>query len=328
MAPVADQLAADVRELQAKVPTAEMSVASVGNGAKELLDEVATGKITGEEEAFSHTDLVDFQANLDGARKAYDVLRPLVADAELLASWTPPSPRSRTQLDVHRTATGFVSYETVDEAQRRELSRVVDGLGEPLSQLTRRPSGVSTTGGLSRRHLLVGAGALGAAGLAGAAAAAATGRRRRPGPAPVTFEGAHQAGIATPVQGHLHFASYDVTTTERAALVALLQDWTAAARDMTADRPVGGSDPGSRLAPPSDTGEAIGLDAANLTLTVGFGPSLVRRPVRAGGAATGRPGRPAGVPRGHAGPRHGATATWRSRPAPTTRRSRCTRCAT
>ena len=53
-----------------QVPTAEMSVASIGNGAKELLDEVATGKITGEEEAFSHTDLVDFQANLDGAKKA------------------------------------------------------------------------------------------------------------------------------------------------------------------------------------------------------------------------------------------------------------------
>ncbi len=84
LAPVADQLATDVRELQGRVPTADMSVASIGNGAKELLDEVATGKITGEEEAFSHTDLVDFQANLDGAKKAYDVLRPLVSDEDLL----------------------------------------------------------------------------------------------------------------------------------------------------------------------------------------------------------------------------------------------------
>ncbi len=43
---------------------------------------------------------------------------------------------------------------------------------------------------------------------------------------------------------------------------------------MTANRRVGGSGAASRLAPPSDTGEAVGLDAANLTLTVGFGPSL------------------------------------------------------
>jgi len=136
MAPVADQLAADVRELQVKVPTAEMSVASIGNGAKELLDEVATGKITGEEEAFSHTDLVDFQANLDGAREAYDVLRPLVSDAALLATLDAAFTAVQDELDIHRAGTGFVSYDTVDEPARRELSRVVDGLGEPLSQLT------------------------------------------------------------------------------------------------------------------------------------------------------------------------------------------------
>jgi deferrochelatase/peroxidase EfeB len=126
--------------------------------------------------------------------------------------------------------------------------------------------------GLSRRHLIMGAGALGAAGAAGALAVEATAGgpdRRR-----VDFHGAHQAGIATAVQGHLHFASYDVTTTDRTALVALLQDWTAAAREMTADRRVGGGGSESRLAPPSDTGEAAGLDAANLTLTVGFGPGL------------------------------------------------------
>jgi iron uptake system component EfeO len=136
LAPVADQLAADVRELQEKVPTAEMSVASVGNGAKELLDEVATGKITGEEEAFSHTDLVDFQANLDGAKKAYDVLRPLVSDRNLLAELDAAFAAVQEQLDEHRAGDTFVSYDTVTEAQRRELSRVVDGLGEPLSQLT------------------------------------------------------------------------------------------------------------------------------------------------------------------------------------------------
>ena len=133
---------------------------------------------------------------------------------------------------------------------------------------------MSTSGGVSRRHLLVGAGALGAVGVAGGLAAAATAGDGSEPSGRVAFHGDHQAGIATPVQGHLHFASYDVTTTDRSALVALLQDWTAAARDMTVNRPVGDGEPRSRLAPPSDTGEAIGLDAANLTLTVGFGPSL------------------------------------------------------
>ena len=128
--------------------------------------------------------------------------------------------------------------------------------------------------GLSRRHLIAGAGVLGAAGVAGALAVDAAATDGGPDRRQVDFHGAHQAGIATPVQGHLHFASYDVTTTDRAALVALLQDWTAAAREMTADRRVGGSGSQSRLAPPSDTGEAVGLDAANLTLTVGFGPGL------------------------------------------------------
>ena len=136
MAPVADQLLADVRELQAKVPNAEMSVASIGNGAKELLDEVATGKITGEEEAFSHTDLVDFQANLDGAAKAYDVLRPLVSRRR--AARHPRrcrSPPCQDELDVHRTGTGFVSYETVDEPAAPRARR-----GSSTASASRCPS--------------------------------------------------------------------------------------------------------------------------------------------------------------------------------------------
>ena len=136
LGPVAAQLATDVRELQRRVPTADMSVASIGNGAKELLDEVATGKVTGEEEAFSHTDLVDFQANLDGAKKAYDVLRPLVSAQDLVAELDAAFVAVQKQLDGHRHGDTFVSYDTVTEAQRRALARVVDGLGEPLSELT------------------------------------------------------------------------------------------------------------------------------------------------------------------------------------------------
>ncbi|WP_186777200.1 iron uptake transporter deferrochelatase/peroxidase subunit [Streptomyces salinarius] len=91
----------------------------------------------------------------------------------------------------------------------------------------------------------------------------------------VPFHGAHQAGIATPVQDRLHFAAFDVTTEDRAAFVALLKEWTAAARAMTAGHAVGeGAYGGLPEAPPDDTGEALGLKPSRLTLTLGFGPSL------------------------------------------------------
>jgi deferrochelatase/peroxidase EfeB len=92
----------------------------------------------------------------------------------------------------------------------------------------------------------------------------------------VPFSGAHQAGIVTPAQEHLHFAALDVTTKDRAELVSLLKTWTDAARRMTMGREVGASGAvgGAKAAPPTDTGEALELPASALTLTIGFGPSL------------------------------------------------------
>jgi deferrochelatase/peroxidase EfeB len=133
----------------------------------------------------------------------------------------------------------------------------------------------------SRRALLGwgGAGlALGAAAAGGAVAAARSGEGTEPASdsgAAVPFHGAHQAGIATAVQDRLHFASFDVTTKDRAELVALLKEWTRAAELMTAGRAVGeGAYGGPAQAPPDDTGEALGLPPSRLTLTLGFGPSL------------------------------------------------------
>jgi deferrochelatase/peroxidase EfeB len=90
------------------------------------------------------------------------------------------------------------------------------------------------------------------------------------------FHGEHQAGITTPVQDRLHFAAFDVTTGSREALVALLQQWTAAAERMVRGEPAGevGPTQGADNLPPDDTGEAIGLPASGLTLTFGFGPTL------------------------------------------------------
>jgi deferrochelatase/peroxidase EfeB len=132
----------------------------------------------------------------------------------------------------------------------------------------------------SRRALLgwSGAGlAIGVTASGGAAAAAIgiTGDDGPPAGQAVPFHGAHQAGIATPVQDRLHFAAFDVTTGDRDELIALLKAWTRAAAQMSAGRAVGGGAVGGTPeAPPDDTGEALGLRPSRLTLTAGFGPTL------------------------------------------------------
>jgi deferrochelatase/peroxidase EfeB len=143
---------------------------------------------------------------------------------------------------------------------------------------------------VSRRQLLtsLGAGgtglALGAGGYVlsreqggndGAAEGAAGQEARRA--RAVEFHGPHQAGIATPAQDRLHFAAFDVITSSRAELRELLRAWTDAAARMCAGEPAL-RDPGDALAPPADTGEAMGLPPARLTVTFGFGPSLFGRP--------------------------------------------------
>ena len=83
----ADRLLADLTTLEGEVADAGYTGGQIANGAKELLDEVASGKVTGEEEFWSHTDLYDFQANVDGARKSFEVLTPVVSETD------PGSPR-------------------------------------------------------------------------------------------------------------------------------------------------------------------------------------------------------------------------------------------
>jgi deferrochelatase/peroxidase EfeB len=92
----------------------------------------------------------------------------------------------------------------------------------------------------------------------------------------VPFEGAHQAGIVTPVQDRLLFASFDVVSDDRTALVKVLKDWTSAARRMVVGEMIG-TDNDDLVAPPDDTGEAQGLGPQSLTLTFGFGSSLFDR---------------------------------------------------
>ncbi len=131
--------------------------------------------------------------------------------------------------------------------------------------------------GISRRGLLggIGAAGAGAAAIGFGAGWAAQGADEPPAGAPATYElyGEHQPGIVTPVQDRMHFAAFDVITSDREALVTLLKAWTVAAAEMMAGRPAG-PDNETYSTPPDDTGEAIGLPPSRLTITFGFGPSL------------------------------------------------------
>jgi iron uptake system component EfeO len=130
----------DLVDWQKRVGKAEITPTSMANGAKELLDEVATGKVTGEEERYSHTDLIDFKANVEGAQKSYDLLKPIASknDAALTATLDKQFAALNTLLDKYRedkSSYEFTSYDKVGKADRKELSDAVNALAEPLSQL-------------------------------------------------------------------------------------------------------------------------------------------------------------------------------------------------
>ncbi|MFI2607536.1 iron uptake system protein EfeO [Kitasatospora sp. NPDC018619] len=135
---LADQLVADLKDWQKKIPEAEITATSMANGAKELLDEVATNKITGEEDRYSHTDLADFQANVEGAQKAYELLKPVASekDPELAKTLDSEFAAINALLARYKQADGtFTPYDKVSEAERKAFSDAVNSLGEPLSKL-------------------------------------------------------------------------------------------------------------------------------------------------------------------------------------------------
>ncbi|MER5894288.1 iron uptake system protein EfeO [Streptomyces sp. NPDC001876] len=130
----------DLADWQKRVGRAEITPTSMANGAKELLDEVATGKVTGEEERYSHTDLVDFKANVEGAEKSYELLKPIASknDPALTATLDKQFAALDTLLDKYRADKAsyeFTSYDKVGKADRKELSDAVNALAEPLSRL-------------------------------------------------------------------------------------------------------------------------------------------------------------------------------------------------
>ncbi|GAA3594505.1 iron uptake transporter deferrochelatase/peroxidase subunit [Klugiella xanthotipulae] len=142
------------------------------------------------------------------------------------------------------------------------------------------PPAKGTPSGLSRRGLLGLLGVSATAGFVGGVASVAAAVPRSDSPSVAEsyeFYGKNQAGIVTPAQDRLFFASYDMLpTATREDLIELLQDWTFAASRLTQGLDVSetGAVGGSPLLPPDDTGEALGLPASGLTLTFGLGPTL------------------------------------------------------
>ncbi|MFL6158862.1 MAG: iron uptake system protein EfeO [Marmoricola sp.] len=132
-----DDLLKNITELNTRVQTIDYTVDQVANGAKGLLDEVAKSKITGEEDTWSHTDLSDFQANVDGAKVAFEVLKPLldIKDKALSVTLTSRFAALQKLLDQYKQGDGFVFYDTVTQPQRKELSDAVNALSEPLSKM-------------------------------------------------------------------------------------------------------------------------------------------------------------------------------------------------
>ncbi|WP_328650864.1 cupredoxin domain-containing protein [Micromonospora sp. NBC_00330] len=135
--PIADRLLVDVKEIVAKANAEKLSPLQLANGAKELLDEVASGKITGEEDRYSHTDLWDFAANLEGSKAAVSALRPALQQR---------SPELVTQLDTeftnvegllgkHRDGDGWKLHTALSKAELKELSDGINALAEPISKV-------------------------------------------------------------------------------------------------------------------------------------------------------------------------------------------------
>jgi iron uptake system component EfeO len=132
-----DDLVKNTAILHERVPELTFSADEIANGSRGLLDEVATGKITGEEEYWSRTDLWDFQANIEGAFVGFDGLRPLLKqknpelDSQIAAKFA----TVRALLDAQREGDGFKTYDKLTKAEIKELSDAVNALSEPLSKL-------------------------------------------------------------------------------------------------------------------------------------------------------------------------------------------------
>jgi iron uptake system component EfeO len=150
MAPVAKQLLVDVEELRGKVKTVDLQAVQIANGANELLGEVSASKITGEEERYSHIDLVDFKANVEGAEAAFEAVEPLLSkkDPKLAKQIEASFEEVYASLEPYERSNdvGFVYYTELTKADTRKLAQKIDALAELLSEVPAQIIG-GTAGG-------------------------------------------------------------------------------------------------------------------------------------------------------------------------------------
>ena len=277
-----------------KAPDYTIDSTQIAGGAQGLLDEIAASKITGEEDIFSHTDLWDFNANLQGSQTAVASVRPILDERN-----PDLGKRVDQRFDGVRGAAGEVPRGRRIRAVRQgdrtaapravALDRRIQQGSQPGARCHRTPvvsrtsasPHPNTRAGLSRRKLFGAAGVTACGGRRGG-----RGRAGRPGVCgrdthvhlhtAVPFRGEHQAGIVTEAQDRMHFATFDVTTNSRDDVVKMLADWTEMAERMTQGKEAfpNGAAGQNPYYPPFDTGEALGLPASQLTLTIGFGPAF------------------------------------------------------
>jgi Predicted periplasmic lipoprotein involved in iron transport len=133
----ASQLLDDTKTLRALIETVEVEPSLLVTGAVELLNEVSSSKVTGEEERYSHTDLYDFAANVEGAKKIYELLKAELnkQDADLEAQIGTSFDNLEQALAAYKSGDGYVSYEDLKEEDTKKLSQLLDALAEPLSQM-------------------------------------------------------------------------------------------------------------------------------------------------------------------------------------------------
>jgi iron uptake system component EfeO len=134
----ADDLLANTKTLEGRVEELTYTVDQIANGSRGLLEEVATGKVTGEEEYWSRTDLWDFQANVDGARVGFEGVEPILEtkDPELAKTLETRFEDLQSLLDAQRAGDGFKTYDQLTPEEVKQLSDAVNALSEPLSELT------------------------------------------------------------------------------------------------------------------------------------------------------------------------------------------------
>jgi iron uptake system component EfeO len=137
MTPYADQLLANVQEIVDLANETTLEPLQLANGAKALLDEIATGKITGEEDRYSHTDLWDFAANLEGSEAAVQALRPFLeeADPDLVTEIDERFAATEAELEQYRTEGGWTLHDQLTEDQLQGLSDSITALSESVSQV-------------------------------------------------------------------------------------------------------------------------------------------------------------------------------------------------